>query len=77
MNEFLSISNELADVFPDLVFGYDAQGNALLDLGDNANSLRIKRFLKNLVLFGKMLIIRTKKIILNRILLIILIFENG
>lgn len=34
--EFLSISQEIADVAPDLVAGYDEQGNALLRLGENA-----------------------------------------
>ena len=37
--QFLSISNELADVFPDLVVGYDSQGNALLDLSGNADTV--------------------------------------
>ena len=35
--EFLGISNQLADLFPTLVTGYDAQGNAILSLGDNAS----------------------------------------
>lgn len=34
--EYLDISNKLADIAPDLVTGYDAQGNALLSIGSNA-----------------------------------------
>lgn len=35
--EYLDISNKLADIAPDLVTGYDEQGNALLVIGSNAN----------------------------------------
>lgn len=34
---YLDISNQLAEQFPSLVSGYDAQGNAILNLGDNAD----------------------------------------
>lgn len=34
--EYLSISNELAEIAPSLVAGYDDQGNALLSIGNNA-----------------------------------------
>lgn len=34
--EYLDISNKLADIAPDLVTGYDEQGNALLAIGSNA-----------------------------------------
>lgn len=33
---YLNICNQLAEQFPTLVSGYDAQGNAILNLGDNA-----------------------------------------
>lgn len=33
---YLDISNQLAEQFPTLVSGYDAQGNAMLNLGSNA-----------------------------------------
>lgn len=36
-SEFLNISNQLAQTFPSLVTGYDAQGNALLSLSGNAD----------------------------------------
>lgn len=35
---YLDLSNELAQTFPDLVSGYDEQGNAILNLGTNAKS---------------------------------------
>ena len=35
---YLDISNKLADQFPSLVSGYDAQGNAILNLGSSADS---------------------------------------
>ena len=35
---YLDISNQIADQFPTLVSGYDAQGNAILNLGNNADS---------------------------------------
>mgnify|MGYP002761734558 CR=1 FL=1 len=34
--EYLDISNKLANIAPDLVTGYDEQGNALLAIGSNA-----------------------------------------
>lgn len=36
--EYLNISNELAEIFPQLVQGYDAQGNAILNLSDDADT---------------------------------------
>lgn len=36
--EYLDISNQLAELFPELVSGYDEQGNALLNLGTGAQS---------------------------------------
>ena len=36
-DEFLSINNQLANLFPSLVSGYDAQGNAMLSLSANAD----------------------------------------
>ena len=36
--EFLSINNQLADLYPELISGQDAQGNSLVDLGDNAKT---------------------------------------
>lgn len=35
--EYLSISNQLAKIAPELINGHDAQGNALLKIGDNAS----------------------------------------
>ena len=35
---YLNISNQIADQFPSLVSGYDAQGNAILNLGNNAST---------------------------------------
>lgn len=40
--EYLSISNELAELFPTLVSGYDEQGNALLSIGHNADETNEK-----------------------------------
>ena len=40
--KFASINNELADLLPTLVTGYDDQGNALLDLGTNADEATSK-----------------------------------
>lgn len=40
--EYLSISNQLAELFPSLVSGYDDQGNALLAIGSNANETNEK-----------------------------------
>lgn len=36
-SQFIAINNQLADMFPSLVSGYDAQGNAILSLGSNAD----------------------------------------
>lgn len=36
--EFVSLNNQLAEQFPQLVSGYDSQGNALLTLSSNAES---------------------------------------
>ena len=36
--EFLNINNQIADLFPSLVSGYDAEGNAILTLGNNAET---------------------------------------
>ena len=40
--EYLSISNELAELFPTLVSGYDEQGNALLSIGHNVDETNEK-----------------------------------
>ena len=40
--EYLSISNKLAELFPELVSGYDEQGNALLAIGKNADETNEK-----------------------------------
>lgn len=37
--EFLSISNELAEVFPELTKGYDDNGNAIIGLDGNINKI--------------------------------------
>ena len=34
--EYLNLSAKLADLFPDMIYGYDSQGEALLKIGDNA-----------------------------------------
>lgn len=34
-NEYLNLNKQLSELAPDLVSGYDTQGNALLSLGDN------------------------------------------
>ena len=39
---YLDISNQIADQFPSLVSGYDAQGNAILNLGNNASDTAAK-----------------------------------
>lgn len=36
--EFLDTNNQLAELFPELVIGMDASGNAILSLGDNAEN---------------------------------------
>ena len=36
--QYLDISNQLAEQFPSLVSGYDSQGNAILNLGQNADT---------------------------------------
>lgn len=33
---YIDTSNQLANVFPEIVAGYDAQGNAILNIGNNA-----------------------------------------
>lgn len=40
--EFISSSNELADLFPELVVGLDREGNKILDLGSNAEEATSK-----------------------------------
>lgn len=40
--EYLSISQQLAEIFPELVISYDEQGNALLNIGDNAEETNAK-----------------------------------
>lgn len=40
--EYLSISQKLADISPSLVSGYDEQGNALIDIGNNAEETTAK-----------------------------------
>ena len=35
---YIDISNQIAEQFPTLIAGYDAQGNAILNLGNNADS---------------------------------------
>ena len=37
--EFLDLSNQLAELFPTLVKGYDENGNAILDLSGNVNTI--------------------------------------
>ena len=36
--DYLSLNNELADSFPEIIAGYDSEGNAILDLGNNAET---------------------------------------
>lgn len=36
--QYIDLSNQLAEQFPQLVVGYDSQGNAVLNLGKNADS---------------------------------------
>ena len=36
--QYIDLSNQLAEQFPQLVSGYDSQGNAVLNLGKNADS---------------------------------------
>ena len=38
---YIDLSNQLAEQFPSLVSGYDAQGNAILNLGSNADSAAV------------------------------------
>lgn len=40
--EYLDISQQLAEIFPELVVGYDEQGNALLNIGNNAEETNAK-----------------------------------
>lgn len=37
--EFISLNNKLGDIFPELVTGYDANGNAILALSGNVDTL--------------------------------------
>lgn len=37
--EFVSLNNQLGEMFPDLVVGYDANGNAILNLSGNVDTL--------------------------------------
>lgn len=37
--EYLSVCNQIADIYPDLVVGYDAQGNAILSLKGKVDAL--------------------------------------
>lgn len=37
--EFLDLSNQLADLFPELTIGFDDNGNAILDLSGNVNTI--------------------------------------
>ena len=37
--EFVSLNNQLGEMFPDLVAGYDANGNAILNLSGNVDTL--------------------------------------
>ena len=37
--EYLDINNKIAEMYPELVKGYDAQGNAILDLKGNVDAL--------------------------------------
>lgn len=37
-SEYLSLCNEIAGIYPELVTSYDAQGNAILNLGSSAQS---------------------------------------
>lgn len=37
--DFLDLSNQLAELFPELVIGYDENGNAILDLSGNVNTI--------------------------------------
>ena len=46
-SQFIAINNQLADMFPSLVSGYDAQGNAILSLGSSADETSDK--LQNLL----------------------------
>ena len=40
--EFLDMNNQLADMFPTLVSGYDSQGNAIVNLGNSASEAKTK-----------------------------------
>lgn len=37
--EYLDVCNQIADIYPDLITGYDAQGNAILSLKGNVDEL--------------------------------------
>ena len=41
-NEYLNLNKQLSELAPDLVSGYDTQGNALLSLGDNYSEVSRK-----------------------------------
>lgn len=45
-NEFLNLNSQLSDLFPTLTKQYDSNGNAILNLGSNAQSVTKK--IKNL-----------------------------
>lgn len=38
--EYLSLCNEIKEIYPELVTGYDSQGNAILNLGNNAETAK-------------------------------------
>lgn len=40
--QYLDLCNKIADSFPELIKGYDAEGNAMLNLGDNAEEIAKK-----------------------------------
>lgn len=46
--EFLNIQNQLAEIYPELVTGWDAEGNAIIRLGDSAeeNDRKLKELLE-------------------------------
>ena len=40
--EFLQVSSQLAELYPELVAGYDSSGNAILNFGDSAKNASMK-----------------------------------
>ena len=40
--EYISLCNEIAGIYPEVVSSYDAQGNAIIDLGSNAEEAKTK-----------------------------------